>query len=315
MKKIKIWTPANDGSALSIKSIENGTKTAEELGFQLIFDKEKNFGHFMLGVTPVKNRISEIQHVLTLEKNSVLMSLYGGYSTNLLLDYLNIFEDNNIIISGKSDLTCLQNGLYSQFKQKSIYGIDFSKFSNHNLSSEEKDVLRKVLNLETISIRNSEFYNDGFWYLKNSPNFSKDSWFSFNLSKNKYKGISLGGNLESLLTLAGTKFMPDFKDCIVILECISNISAGQFMMQFHALLKSTNISKAKLVVLGTFSPTSILSNRDAIKSIIEELKITFPLIANVDISHTEPSYPFYIGGSIELNVEKEMFKIEWETTY
>lgn len=42
MKKIKIWTPANDGSALSIKSIENGTKTAEELGFQLIFDKEKN---------------------------------------------------------------------------------------------------------------------------------------------------------------------------------------------------------------------------------------------------------------------------------
>lgn len=151
--------------------------------------------------------------------------------------------------------------------------------------------------------------------MKNSPNFSKDSWFSFNLSKNKYKGISLGGNLESLLTLAGTKFMPDFKDCIVILECISNISAGQFMMQFHALLKSTNISKAKLVVLGTFSPTSILSNRDAIKSIIEELKITFPLIANVDISHTEPSYPFYIGGSIELNVEKEMFKIEWETTY
>ena len=55
MKKIKIWTPANDGSALSIKSIENGTKTAEELGFQLIFDKEKNFGQFMLGVTPVKN--------------------------------------------------------------------------------------------------------------------------------------------------------------------------------------------------------------------------------------------------------------------
>lgn len=315
MKKIKIWTPANDGSALSTQSIENGIQIAKELGFQLIFDKEKNFSQFILGVTPVKNRISEIKQALTLEENSIFMSLYGGYSTNLLLDYLNLFKDSNIVLSGKSDLTCLQNAIFSQFKKKSIYGIDFSKLANHYISLKEKDILRMALNLETISIRNSKVYNDGFWYLRNSQNFLKDSWFSFNLLENNYNGISLGGNLESLLTLSGTKFMPDFKDCIVILECISDISAGQFMMQFHSLLKSTNISKAKLVVLGTFSPTSILSNQNAIKSIIKELKITFPLIANVDISHTEPSYPFYIGGSIEFDVKKESFRIIWEPDY
>lgn len=132
-----------------------------------------------------------------------------------------------------------------------------------------------------------------------------------NIEQSHYKGLSLGGNLESLLMLAGTRFMPNFEDCIVILECASNISVGQFVMQFQAILQSTNIAKARLVVLGTFSAASILNNPDTIQLITKELKITFPLIANVDVSHTEPSYPFYIGGFIELNIETEEFRIEW----
>ncbi len=311
--KVIIWSPANEGSSITQDSIEIGKGILELLGYDIYFDSDA-FSHFDLGVTSKKSRVKVLKQLGGEPGKIVLMSTYGGYSANLVLDELSILQSKeDVILTGKSDLTCILNGLYAKYQIKSIYGIDFSKICNPYLKESDKKNILQALELKNIIFGKKEEFNDGFWYLHSPSNFHSYNWNVFGEPIEEIIGTSVGGNMESLLTLAGTEYMPDFTDKLVILETVPDISAGQFIMQLKAMTMATNIHEARAIVLGCFEPGSCLNEKKIMDYILTEIGVELPtVISNVDFSHTEPSYPFYIGGRIKLDIQKNEIRISWK---
>ena len=312
--KVMIWSPANDGFSITPDSIKRGKSVLELSGYDVHFDSNA-FRSYETGVTSKVSRLNVLKQLNGNLEKIVLMSTYGGYSANLILDELRLIQNmKNVILSGKSDLTCILNGIYTKYNIKSIYGIDFSKICNPYLEESDKNNILSALALKDIIFKKQEKFNDGFWYLHPPKNSFSYKWEVFGESIGReITGISVGGNMESLLTLAGTEYMPNFTNKIVVLETIPDISVGQFVMQLKAMVMATNICKARAIIFGCFEPGSCLNEKKIIDFILSEIKTQLPsVISNVDFSHTEPSYPFYIGGKIKLDIMKNEITISWE---
>lgn len=317
MKQITLWSPSNDGSDLSKESFNKGKENLYDWGYSINIPSEKIFEKTLTGITSKDTNKQILFDFNKSISSDILISIYGGYTTNLLIDELKSLNiKSSKLYCGKSDLTCLLNSMYTIFKYKSIYGIDFSKISNPYLKKNELDQIKQVLNKETTTFTKPSTYNDGYWYLYPPKNVKSNKWGIIGKTEfKKISGISVGGNLESLSTLIGTKYMPNFIDKIVLLDAVANVSSGRFIMDLKKIFMTTNINEAKAIVIGTFGPESILNNKEVISDIIINeigIKNTTTIITNVDISHTEPSYPFYIGGNIEIDIKKNEFTISWD---
>lgn len=318
MKHITLWSPANTGAALSTPAIIQALEVLNEGGFEVNIPQRDLFKATDLGVITQESNRNLLDKFIKEKETALLMSLYGGYTTNLLLDELVLFDkDTKKCLCGKSDLTCLLNGLFFLHGIKSIYGIDFAKLSNKNYTREQMKQFIAALRKEALSFSKADSFNDGFWYLENHLQTQHPAvpWGIIgNEHITQVSGTVVGGNLESLNTLIGTQIPLDFEDKIVVLEANANELPAKFMMDLKHLIMTTNIAKARAIVFGTFAPDSVLNKLPTIERILaDEVRLEKrPLIiTNVDVSHTEPSFPFYIGGKMTLTIPQQKMSISW----
>lgn len=319
MKHITLWSPANTGAALSTTAISQALEVLNDGGYEVNIPQRDLFKATDLGVIAQKSNRNLLRQFNQAKDTTLLMSLYGGYTSNLLIDELIYFDKTSSkCLCGKSDLTCLLNGLFFLHGIKSIYGIDFAKFSNQNYSNEQIRQFIAALRKETLTFSKATSFNDGFWYLDDylQEQLPAVPWGIIgNTNITKISGTVVGGNIESLNTLIGTAVPLDFEDKIVVLEGIANSLPAKLMMDLKHLLMTTNIQKARAIVFGTFEPGSVLNELSVMKRILkDELRCqALPLvITNVDISHTEPSFPFYLGGKMTLTIPLNQLSISWD---
>ncbi|EUJ41146.1 LD-carboxypeptidase [Brochothrix campestris] len=318
MKHITLWSPANTGAALSTTAIIQALEVLNEGGFEVNIPQRDLFKATDLGVITQESNRNLLRQFNQEKDTTILMSLYGGYTSNLLLDELLHFDKaTDKCLCGKSDLTCLLNGLFFLHGIKSIYGIDFAKFSNQNYSKAQTDQFIAALRQESLTFSKAASFNDGFWYIEDhlqEQHLALPWGVIGNPNIAQISGTAVGGNLESLNTLIGTSIPLDFEDKVVVLEGISNSLPAKFMMDLKHLLMTTNIEQARALVIGTFEPRSQLNEVTVLERIFkEELRCQrLPLvITNVDVSHTEPSVPFYIGGEMTLDLRSNTLSIQW----
>lgn len=316
MQDIRLWIPSNHGNDIDKELLELAEKKMNVYGLRLKYDPSIFEDPNKLKIPlPIYN-MDTINNFIN-SKEKYLMPVYGGYTANVLLNYIKDFKlPNSKVLLGKSDTTCLLNALYKKYNIKSIYNIDLSKLLNPCLPEEDFHKILQTLNKEKVMFKKSTHFNSGFWYIGNVQNFRNISWSVLNKGlNNTISGISVGGNLESLTNLIGTDLMPDLKDKIVILDSVADIEPSKFIMSLNHIISTTNITESKAIVVGIFQPNSILNKKNHIEKIFKKYLANFNLptiIANVDISHTEPSYPFYIGGRMSLDLKNNIIHIQWE---
>lgn len=203
---------------------------------------------------------------LFLDKDiKMIFDISGGDLANEVLDFLdfNLIKENPKPFFGYSDLTVLLNAIYSQCD------ITTYNYQLRNLIGKFKEEQMQNFKASFIEGKEDIFNLDYKW-----------------INGSHLEGIVVGGNIRCLLKLAGTKYMPDFKDKILFLESFSGNSAK--MVTYITQYKNLGVfNQVKGIILGEFTE---MEREDLKPDIVEILKrvigeINIPILKTSDLGH------------------------------
>ena len=212
-----------------------------------------------------------------------IFDLSGGDLANEVLEYLDYEAIRNLppkAVFGYSDVTTVLNALYTQANLKPyLYQIRFLIGGEGAL---QKERFRKSL------------------FEDQDDLFKLDYQF---IQGERLEGVVVGGNIRCLLKLAGTPYMPDFKDKILLLESYSGgpMQMSTYLNQYKQL---GVFKQVKGILLGSYT----VMEQDGLTPTIEALvqKIvddpTMPIVKTSQIGHNMDSKGIQIGASICLHV-------------
>ncbi|EGT3600634.1 LD-carboxypeptidase [Clostridium perfringens] len=267
----------NKGDKIGIISCSNGLSiknknTIDELKLNLksldiemvegdtLYAKEYNL---FSGTGEEKARALE---KLFLDKDiKMIFDISGGDLANEVLDFLdfNLIKENPKPFFGYSDLTVLLNAIYSQCH------ITTYNYQLRNLIGKFKEEQMQNFKASFIEGKEDIFNLDYKW-----------------INGSHLEGIVVGGNIRCLLKLAGTKYMPDFKDKILFLESFSGNSAK--MVTYITQYKNLGVfNEVKGIILGEFTEMERENLKPDIVEILKRVigEINIPILKTRDLGH------------------------------
>lgn len=267
----------NKGDKIGIISCSNGLsiknkRLIDELKYNLksldiemveadtLYTKEYNL---FSGTALEKARALE---KLFLDKDiKMIFDISGGDLANEVLDFLdfNLIKENSKPFFGYSDLTVLLNAIYSQS------GITTYNYQLRNLIGNFKEEQMQNFKNSFIEGKDDIFNLDYEW-----------------INGSYLEGIVVGGNIRCLLKLAGTKYMPDFKDKILFLESFSGNSAK--MVTYITQYKNLGVfNDVKGIILGEFTEMEMDNLKPDIIEILRRVigEVNIPILKTGDLGH------------------------------
>lgn len=315
--EIRVIAPSRSMAILSEETIQLATKRLEDLGLKVTFGKNVMKSQDIYECATIKERIDDI-HAAFLDKNvKAILTVVGGYNVNQLLKYIdyNIIKFNPKIFCGLSDITALQNAIYSKTGLVTFSGVHFSNFGMKQGFEYSEEYFKRIFmdDRSTISIEPSKYYSSDEWFMMqdNRTFIHNDGMVAIN--EGIAEGVIIGGNLCTLNLLQGTEFMPNIEDKILFLEDTGNLNSN-FLLEFdrnlESLMQLKQFSRVKGIVFGRAEENSkmtiekwkiMIANKKELKDI--------PIIVNANIGHTTPIFTFPIGGKCKINANKSKCEI------
>lgn len=208
-----------------------------------------------------------------------IFDISGGDLANGVLPYL----DYEIIAAGSkkfwgySDLTTIINAIYAKTKKESVlYQIKnmIYDYKETQVSNFQKSVMKGTNDLYDL---NYEF-----------------------IQGHEMKGVVIGGNIRCLLKLAGTEYMPDLTDKILLLEGYSGTVAKMetYLCQLQQLGAFEKVSG---ILLGTFTQMEAECVTSSVpEMIVQMVGEKVPIAVTREIGHGSDSKGIIIGREIRL---------------
>jgi len=277
-------------------------------GFKVVEGKYIYSENFLNDTNP-KLRAKEFMDMYLDPNIDILLSVCGGELLMELLEYIDfdlIKNSKPKYILGYSDNTNLTLLLTTLCNVESIYGINATAFSNNKL-----DYVKDTYDLicgKKLEFNSYKLYEDEFEEFTKPVNY---------IGEVDVRGILLGGCLEVLKNLCGTKydkvseFTKSNKDIIFYFDvCESNpLQVYQTLWQ----LKNANwFNNIKCFIFGrTINDNDTFSYKDAIFRALSD--ITPNIVINADLGHIHPIMPFINGRLCHVIVKdgKGVIKYEW----
>ena len=322
---IAFIAPASGLAALTLHRLEKGKKFFEELGYKVkIFPTaEKNSG---ISSDTAENRAKDIMDAFKDKKIKVIISTIGGNTSHQTLEYLDFetIKKNPKILCGYSDITSLHLALYSQTGLVGFYGPAIITQFGENPKPDEFTVEHffKAVTETIGEVKPSQQWTDDKdvdWInkddLKKKRKYKENNGYEW-LKEGKVKGKILGGCLPVILHLAGTKYWPNFKDKILLLETPEgeNYKKGESLANVDSALGDVRNLGIFKQVKGIIFGRGFGYTEEQIKELKEIILYStrdynFPILYNVDIGHTDPIITIPLGVQIELDSRKNKFEI------
>jgi len=260
-----------------------------------------------------KERAKDIMAAFLDGEVKAIIALFGGTVAIQTLKYLDFekIKQNPKIFCGYSDNSILNYAFYTQADLVTFYGpcvaTQFGEYPRP-LEYTLKYFYKALTTSKPIGkVYPSENWTEEFldWSKKldltRPRELKKNKGFEW-LRNGRAQGKIIGGCLESIVHLPGTKYWPDYKDKILFLE----IAEGQKPAEGDPLAY-VDFYLEQLNVLGVFSQIKGLifgrpynytaSDIELLKQKILERtnEYTFPILFGADIGHTDPQATVPIG--------------------
>lgn len=290
----------------------NKYKKAKEFfisnGYKVV-EAKSLYSENLLNDTVASIRAKDFMGMYLDDSIDILLSVCGGELLLELLEYIDFEKLKSAkpkYILGYSDNTNLTLLLTTFCGIETIYGINATAFSNHNLKY--VDDTFKFINGEKIEFDSYDLYED------ENEEFTKEVEY---IGSCDMKGLMLGGCLEVLKNLCGTKYdnVSEFtktnKDIIFYFDVceLKPMQVYQTLWQF----KNANwFNNVKGFVFGrTFNNYDFFSYEEAIHRALDS--ITDNIIINADLGHIHPIMPYINGRICHIKVKdgKAKFVYEW----
>ena len=236
-----------------------------------IYEKEDVFGG------TAKERAEALMNFYRDEAVKTIFDISGGDIANGILPHLDfdIINKSNKQFWGYSDLTTIVNAIYTKTGKTSVL------YQIRNLIYADKEQ-------QTANFRNALFEGN-------------EDLFRFNyefIQGEKMRGIVVGGNIRCFLKLAGTEYMPDLTDKILLLESFGGTAAK--METYLAQLSQLGaFNKVKGILLGTFTEMEETECKPDIITLLKEyVGKDMPIVVTKEIGHGVDSKAIVIGKEI-----------------
>jgi muramoyltetrapeptide carboxypeptidase len=274
---------------------------------------------------PSKERAKDIMAAFLDTKITAIIALTGGTVANQTLRYLDFekIKQNPKIFCGYSDNSVLHYAFYTQSDLVTFYGPciatqfgEYPKLLEYTLEYFDK----ALTTTEPIGkVSPSQNWTDEIldWSKKldltRPRRLKRNNGFEW-LRNGRAKGKIIGGCLESVVHLPGTRYWPDYKGKILFLE----LSEGQIFGEGDPLayvdgyLEQLNIlgvfSQIKGLIFGRPYNYSDGDTKLLKRKLLERTKeYGFPILYGADIGHTDPQITIPIGVEVVIDSEANTF--------
>lgn len=261
--------------AEKIKRLEN---TLINIGLQPVFsdyiyEKESIFS----GIA--KERANALMNFYKDDEIKGIFDISGGDVANGILSYLDydVIANSSKMFWGYSDLTTVINAIYKKTGKASVL------YQIRNLIYEHKEE-------QIADFINTAMHNE-------RDLFHIDYKF---IQQSKMRGIVVGGNIRCFLKLAGTEYMPELNDKILLLESFGGTVAK--METYLCQLKQIGaFDKVAGIIFGTFTEMDREKYIPTIETLVKRtVGQDLPIVVTRNIGHGTDSKGMIIGQEIYL---------------
>jgi muramoyltetrapeptide carboxypeptidase LdcA involved in peptidoglycan recycling len=312
--EVRIIAPSRSLAIISKENREIANKRFAEMGLKLSFGKHlEEVDDFKS--SSIQSRVEDIHNAFADKNVKAILTVVGGFNSNQLLKYLDwdLIKNNPKIFCGYSDITALNNAIFTKTGLVSYSGPHYSTFGQELYFDYTLEYFKKcLLSNESFEIKPSDNWSDDAWYKNQKErNLVKNDGFLI-INEGKASGTILGANLCTFNLLQGTEYFPEFpKNTILSIEDDEMSNAVTFDRDLQSVIHQPGFENVKGIVIGRFQKVSQTTN-DLLIQIIKTKKElnNLPVIANVDFGHTSPMITFPIGGEVSLEAKDGKIKLE-----
>lgn len=247
-------------------------------------------GHYGYFSGTDEERLEDIRYCLEREEIDAIWCLRGGYGLTRILheiDY-DLFRERALAVVGYSDITALHMALYTKARLVSFHGPVLISDFNPYAERQAKKVLQAREHPPFI------------------PPYREHEVEVFR--EGQAEGRLLGGNLSLLAALAGTPYLPSFKDALVFIEDVEE-EPYRIDRMLTQLVHTADLNSAAGIILGQFAGCEkkpddnySFTLRETLDSFVKEWDV--PVLYNFSIGHIKKQCTVPYGISARLDTNK-----------
>lgn len=304
---IRIVSPSWFGGDTFIPRAMRGVRFLESLGFSMEIGTHAfgNAGHVSGSVA---ERVEDLHAAFADPQVRMVLATIGGTHAADLLPHLDfeLVRENPKIFMGFSDNTILHTAFRKECGLATLYGPGLlTDWAEHPSMTES--ALRTALHLMTSiqplgEIEAPLWWTDEFldWEtgedttrVRQGHENSGPLWIRGGIAS----GRIIGGCLESLQQLRGTRWWPDFKDAILCLEtseeCLDPLSFDAMIGDYIRMGVFDCIAGLMVARPYGFNHSQHMSFSKCLADRVTGY--SFPVVANMDFGHTSPMITMPLG--------------------
>ncbi len=258
----------------------------------------------------IKERVNSLHRFFKQKNIHGIISFWGGFNTHQILEYLDfdLIKKNPKVLLGYSDTTTLLSAINAKTGLITFNGPAVITFAKPIIPKETSDCFREILMTKRTSLTypSSKFYSDNSWWIEDKMEFSKNHGLQV-FRKGKAEGQIVGGNIGTLLLLAGTPYWPSMHGKILFVEDDESENPKTLDRFFTQLRQMGVYSQIKGLVVGRFARSVDLSANDSLHMILQDALrgFKFPVITEFDMGHTDPLLTIPIGARVKIDTAKK----------
>lgn len=315
---IGIFSPSSPITYSCPKRFQRAKKYLQEKGFNII-EGNLTGKHDYYRSGNIKERAEELNELIRNPEIKCIISTIGGMNSNSILPYIDYeeFKRNPKFIVGYSDVTAILLAIYSQTGINTFYGPalvasfgELPPFVDYTYKY-FKDILIDNVKLP-YSFEIPEFWTDEYinWDTQDrSKEKRENTWIT--VCDGVTRGRIIGGNLNTIAGIWGSKYMPEIKngDILFIEDSLKDIATIE--RSFSHLKINGVFDKISGIIFGKHELFDDLKTgrkpHEVLLEVLGDRKI--PFIAEFDCCHTHPMLTIPIGCEIELNATEKKISI------
>jgi muramoyltetrapeptide carboxypeptidase len=277
-------------------------EAVEALGFRAVLGEHlaKRRGHLAGSDT---ERAADLNNMFAHQEVKAIICLRGGSGAARILpliDYENIRRNPKPLL-GYSDITALHNAIYAQTGLITFHGPNGSGSWN---SFNVRQFNQMFLERELVRFENEKQKGDDLVIKENRIQ---------TIFPGTAEGAIVGGNLTVLTALAGSPYLPDFKDKILFLE---DVDEGPYRIDrmMSTLLLMGALAKIKGFIFGQCTDCDPSSGFGTltIKEILDDyiLPLNIPAYRGAMIGHVSKQFIVPFGAMVSMDAVQGIFEMK-----
>ena len=324
----QIGVPAPSAGADTIQRVNkynHAKERIEGLGYRLVLSNNL-FNDQKCRSASAKERAQEVNDMFKNKDIDFIICASGGEFLVEILPYVDfsLIKNNPKFVAGFSDPTGLLYPITSKYDIATIYGQNFGFLGTKDIYKYQEDFLN-VIKGDQKEETSYELYEEEPFEkvtgLEGENLTEKVYWKTLDEKQASFKGRIIGGCLDLILELAGTKydgidsFNEKYKeDGIIWYFDNCELSMEEVIRSLWKLNELGYFKYTKGIIFGRFGVNSSCVGYD-VKSCLEDSVIgnlNIPIVYDADISHKAPCLTIINGSIATINVENGKGNIAFE---